>query len=204
MGEEPRITVDEELFLGRLEEQEIFRNALHAVQGPQEEDAPPFIFLLHGEGGMGKSKLARRFRDIAAQEVPFEGSFHVLLVDWELARDRSVALQVGRDAITTETVFDTLHRACIDARWGRQFRAYQNAVKRRQQAEQEVARALDRETGESRYAAVRDLGAAGLARLVRLGLPVLAQPEFREVGVHDVIGVLDLAVPHEVHSARHE
>jgi len=173
MGAEPRITVDEELFLGRLEEQDIFRNALHAVLDPQEEDAPPFIFLLHGEGGMGKSKLARRFRDIAAQEVPFEGGFHVLLVDWELERDRSVTLQVGRDAITTETVFDTLHRACIDARWGRQFRAYQNAVKRRQQAEQEVARALDRETGESRYAAVRDLGAAGLAKLVRLGLPIV-------------------------------
>ena len=173
MSKEPHITVDGELFLGRLDEQDNFRDVLRIVLGPQDEDVPPFIFLLHGEGGMGKSKLARRFRDIVVREAPFEGSFHVLLVDWELERGRNLALQVGRDAITTERVFDALHSACIDAGRGRHFRRYQKAVKQRAQAEQEVARALDRETGESRYAAIRDLGAEGLAKLVRLGLPVV-------------------------------
>jgi len=169
----PRITVDGELFLGRLDEQDIFRHALRAVLGPQDEHAPPFVFLLHGEGGMGKSKLTRRLRDVAAREVPFEGCLHVLLLDWEMERSRNLALQMGRDAVRTEAVFDVLHRACVDAGWGRHFRRYQSAVKRRDQAEQEVARALSRETGESRYAAVRDLGAEGLAKLVRLGLPAV-------------------------------
>lgn len=34
MTTEPRITVDGELFLGRLDEQDIFHNALRAVRGP--------------------------------------------------------------------------------------------------------------------------------------------------------------------------
>ncbi|MEA3341726.1 MAG: tetratricopeptide repeat protein, partial [Chloroflexota bacterium] len=176
MTTEPRITVDGELFLGRLDEQEHFRNALRAVMAPQDDDAPPFIFLLHGEGGIGKSKLTRRFRDIAAREAPFESGFHVLLVDWELKRNRNLALQVGRDAIRTETVFDIIHRACLDQDWGHRFRAYQKAVEQRGNAEQKVARALDRlniETGASRYAELRDLGAAGIAKLVRLGVPAV-------------------------------
>ena len=177
MTTEPRITVDGELFLGRVDEQEHFRDALRTVIAPQDDDAPPFIFLIHGEGGIGKSKLTRRFRDIAAREAPFEGGFHVLLVDWELKRDRNLALQVGREAIRTETVFDAIHHACADEGWGRHLGDYQKAVERRRQAEQQVGRALERETGEGRYAEIRDLGATALAKVVRL-----SQPEIGDTG----------------------
>ncbi|MCP4519495.1 MAG: ATP-binding protein [Delftia sp.] len=51
---------------------------LRTVLAPQDEDAPPFVFLLHGEGGMGKSQLTRRLRDIALQEAPFESALHAL------------------------------------------------------------------------------------------------------------------------------
>lgn len=42
----------------------------------------------------------------------------------------------------------------------------QDRFRQRQQADQQVAQALEREVGESRYAALRDLDAGGLAKLV--------------------------------------
>ncbi len=107
MTDQP-IYVDAELFLGRVEEQEQFRRALHTLLAPPTDDDPPWVFLLYGEGGMGKSKLARRFRDIAQTEAPFESAFHTLLVDWELERDHDLRLQISRDDIRVETVFDIL------------------------------------------------------------------------------------------------
>jgi tetratricopeptide (TPR) repeat protein len=174
---EPRITVDNELFLGRIDEQNRFREVLRTVMKEQYDDAPTFIFLIHGEGGMGKSKLSRRFRDIATREAPFESGFHVLLIDWELKRGRNLALQVGREAIRVETVFDTIHRDCIDEGWGKHFDDYQEAVERSQQAEQQVSQELERETGGGRYAELRDLGATALAKFVRL-----SQPEIGKTG----------------------
>ncbi|HLF25938.1 MAG TPA: tetratricopeptide repeat protein [Anaerolineae bacterium] len=167
-----RILVDDELFLGRLDEQDRFREALRGLLRPAQPDDPPFIFLLYGEGGMGKSKLLRRFRDIAELEAPFEGEFSIRLVDWELERHRRTSLQVSRDAITTEVVFDLLHQAALDAGWSRHLKPYQDAVNRRGEAEKKVAEALSKETGESRYAGVRDLGAEVIAAIVRRGTGV--------------------------------
>ena len=59
MANQP-VYVENELFLGRLDEQDRFREVLRTVLAPQDDDTPPFIFLLHGEGGMGKSQLTRR------------------------------------------------------------------------------------------------------------------------------------------------
>jgi hypothetical protein len=95
-----------------------------------------------------------------------------LLVDWELERSRSLDLQVAREAIRVEDVFDHIHRAAKDNGWGRHFNGYQEAVKLRGQAEDKVVKVLARETGESRYAPVRDLGAEVIAALVRRGAGV--------------------------------
>lgn len=75
MTTEPRIMFDDELFLGRIDEQERFRDVLRTVMAPQDDEAPPFIFLIHGEAGMGKSKLTRRFRDVAVREAVVEVAF---------------------------------------------------------------------------------------------------------------------------------
>jgi tetratricopeptide (TPR) repeat protein len=174
MANQP-VYVENELFLGRLDEQDRFREVLRTVLVPQDDDTPPFIFLIHGVGGMGKSQLTRRLRDIVLYEPPFEGSFHVLMADWEEIRFHTPALRVARDQIQPEDVLAALHRAALDAGWGRHFGAYQKTLEQRKQAEQEVARALDRETSESRHAALRDLGAAALAKLVRAALPVVGQ-----------------------------
>jgi hypothetical protein len=108
MASEP-VYVDDELFLGRIDEQDRFRDVLQVVLAPQQEDVPPFIFLIHGEGGMGKSQLSRRLCDIALYEVPFEGCFHVLRVDWEEIHFHTPVLRVARDQIHPEDVLDALH-----------------------------------------------------------------------------------------------
>lgn len=79
---EDKILVDGELFLGRLEEQNEFRQALRGVLSSELAHKHPYIFLIEGEVGMGKSKLMRRLRDIAARELPFETAVQTMLVDW--------------------------------------------------------------------------------------------------------------------------
>jgi hypothetical protein len=106
----PSVYVDNELFLGRLDEQERFRETLRTVLMARDDDAPPFIFLLHGEGGMGKSQLTRRLYDIATTEPPFERGCQALRVDWELVRNNTPALRVARDQIHPEEVLAALHR----------------------------------------------------------------------------------------------
>lgn len=154
MNDQP-IYVDEEIFLGRIEEQERFREALRTLMVPLRPDDPPWVFLLYGEGGMGKSKLACRFRDIARLEAPFESAFHVLLVDWEIERYRDQRLQIPRHLIRVETVLDILHARARDS-WGSHFREYQKAVKQREATDKKVAEELAREGDESRYRVIRD------------------------------------------------
>ena len=77
-----KILVDGELFLGRLEEQKEFRQALRTVLNSDLSLKHPYIFLIEGDIGMGKSKLMRRLRDIAARELPFETAVQTMLVDW--------------------------------------------------------------------------------------------------------------------------
>jgi len=141
MPSEP-IYVDNALFLGRVEEQKQFRAALTEVLAAPPDENLPYIFLLYGDGGMGKTTLAKRFRDIAQTEPPFEGAFQMLWVDWEDERRRTARLQVGREHISPEVVFDIIHAKAVDARWGGEFGAYQRAVKVRGEAEKKAADAL--------------------------------------------------------------
>ncbi len=162
------IYVDHELFLGRLDEQERFREALHVVLESQDENAAPFIFLLHGEGGMGKSQLTRRLYDIAASEPPFQQNFYPLRIDWELVRNNTPALRLAREQIRPGEVLAALHRTALEQGWGTHFEAYQQVIEQREQAEQEIAKELEQQKEQGQYTLIRDLGPTGLAKLVRL------------------------------------
>jgi tetratricopeptide (TPR) repeat protein len=176
-----RITVDGEPFLGRLEEQERFRDALRDVLQQrglfqrvkdlfkEQEQNLPYVFLLHGEGGMGKTQLSKRLRDIAKREPSFEEKFRILWLDWQNRKERDYRLR-SRDTLSPEIVFEHIYTVFRDAGFGRQFDPYEQAVSQRSKAETKVAQALDRtmEQGD-RYQSLRQLGAKGLAWLVRSG-----------------------------------
>ncbi|MGQ9467931.1 MAG: hypothetical protein ACUVSG_09885, partial [Anaerolineae bacterium] len=72
--------------------------------------------------------------------------------------------------------------------WGRDFDAYQRAVKLRQEAEKKAAAALDPSGERDEFAALRGAGAAAIAKILRTALPIgetgekLAQA-FLEVGI---------------------
>jgi len=167
-----RIYVDKTLFLGRVEEQKQFRAALNEVLAAPPGEDLPYVLLLFGDGGMGKTTLAKRFRDIAQMEQPFEGEFQVLWVDWEDERGRCAALQVGREHISPETVFDVIHANAVMHNWGRHFGAYQDAVKKRGEAEKKAAEALSADGERDDLAALRGASATAVAKVLRLKLPI--------------------------------
>lgn len=170
-----RIYIDNKLFLGRVEEQKQFRAALHEILHPPPDETLPYIFLLYGDGGMGKTMLAKRLSDIARNEPPFEGKFQILWLDWEDERRRSSTLQVGREHIRPETVFDVIHAAAVRMGWGKDFDAYQRAVKMRDEVERKAAAALEPMGERDEFAALRGAGAGALAKVVRTALPMIGE-----------------------------
>lgn len=173
---EKQIRVGENLFLGRLNEQQQFREILRTVALTRTDTNDlPFILLIYGEGGMGKTQLIRRMLDIVTTEPPFERDFDVLFLDWQTKRYNTIALQVPRDQIQPETIFDILHQTVIEKGWGAKFKAYQDTLIKQRDVEQQVAHALDQQKENNQYAAIRDLGASGLSKLVRQFVPFIGQ-----------------------------
>jgi hypothetical protein len=110
------------IFLARTEEQKRFREVLRSLLpnvGWLSKNLPtvvkllpakketvstsPHIFLLYGEGGMGKTSLGRRFCELAGEEFP--DRFQVLRLDWEEAKNEYPSLNVGHESIRPESVF---------------------------------------------------------------------------------------------------
>ena len=84
------------LFLGRVEEQARFRAALAGLrEGGLPDEA--HVVLVFGLGGIGKSKLLRRYAEFAAEDaagVARRGKSGLLVasVDWESERRRRADL----------------------------------------------------------------------------------------------------------------
>ncbi|MGD8586267.1 MAG: tetratricopeptide repeat protein, partial [Chloroflexota bacterium] len=167
------ITVDEKLFVGRVEEQKQFRAALAEVLEPPQKEDLPYVCLLYGDGGAGKTTLAKRFRDIVQQEPPYAGNFQVLWIDWEDERKKFPSLQVGRQQISPESVFKAIHAVAIRNKWGRQFAAYRKALQKREDAAKQVAQAITADNDWDELAILRSLSVDALAKIVRAKLPMI-------------------------------
>ena len=167
------LTVDDKIFVGRVEEQKQFRAALSEVIDPPTREDLPYVCLLYGDGGMGKSTLVRRFCAIAHEEKPFAGSFQILWIDWEDERKKFPALQVAQNQINEETVFGIIHAAAIREKWGRQFAAYLNALKRQEETAQQVQEVLAGDNDWDEMGILRAIGLDALASIIRYRLPII-------------------------------
>ncbi|HEU0175963.1 MAG TPA: tetratricopeptide repeat protein [Blastocatellia bacterium] len=181
------IYVNNHIFLGRVEEQKQFRNVLGEVLNTTDEELP-WVVLLYGDGGMGKTTLAARFRDIAQGEEPFTGAFETLQIDWEELRRRHVSLQANRESITPEAVFDALH-AAIPQDWKRHFNKYQEAVKLRAEAEKKASEAMSVAGERDSLSELRGLGAGALAKLARQGFPLIGETGEKITKVLSEVGI---------------
>lgn len=171
---QPQNLVGSPLFLGRIEEQKQFRSALTELLYDSESIGSPHIFLIFGDGGLGKTALAQQFYKLAMVERPFKGNFQSLWIDWEYERRRGVSgLQVGREHINAETVFQVIHQSALDQDLGKYFSDYKNAEKQKQIAETVVNEAMASSSDEDEFAQLRTLGAGAIAKVVRLFVPVV-------------------------------
>ncbi len=181
------IYVNKHIFLGRVEEQKQFRNVLGEMLNTSDEKLP-WVVLLYGDGGMGKTTLASRFRDIANSEEPFAGAFESLWIDWEESRRRHVALQSDREHVAPEAAFDAFH-AAIPQDWKRHFNKYQEAVKLRGEAEKKAAEAMASAGERDSLSELRGLGAAVLAKLARQSAPIIGEKGEKAVKALSELGI---------------
>ncbi|MBK8432005.1 MAG: ATP-binding protein [Chloroflexi bacterium] len=132
-------TPNGQLFVGRVTEQEDMRYALRDMLQPNRDDETlPAIFLLYGDGGIGKTSLSQRFEAIASEEEPFAGAFQILRVDWEEQRRRVPALQVAREQISPDTVLELFYKQAAKE-WGdKAFTQYQQVKAQLHEVEQEA------------------------------------------------------------------
>jgi hypothetical protein len=168
----PPILVNNQPFFGRVEEQKQFRMALRELREPPRDETLPYIFLLYGAGGIGKSTLARRYRDIALGERPFKGKIQCFWLDWEDERWLHSRLRVGREHIGAEALFDTLHTVGVRLGWGEHFERYQAAFTGRKEVERQAAAVLAVRDERDDLAALRDASSSALAKVIRAALPV--------------------------------
>ena len=165
-----------EPFLARTEEQDKFKQVLDLLLPPVQTQADkPFVYLLYGEGGMGKTRLTQRLREITETWQPYQGEFNVLFIDWEVERDNHPDLQVGHDSIHPEAVLNVIHDAFDQRGWGRHFQRYRETAETLKKAEVTIEKELQSKPENELYAQLRRIGSKPIATLIRKNIPVVGE-----------------------------
>ncbi len=163
------------LFIGRTAEQQQFRATLRNKLRQRTE---PDIFVVQGNGGMGKTTLARRFVEIATTEKPFKDKFQLLWIDWEDADRKFPALKRGR-TVDPVGMFQVIRAAASRNKWGKQFKLYQKTVKDQAEADRQVMSAIMARSAEStgEFGLLQAATADVIAGVVRSRVPLPRQSQ---------------------------
>jgi len=142
-----QITLDDlppatRVFIGRADETEEFRHALSVLVQPDDSayshQTTRKVFLIRGEGGMGKSTLLRRYADMCETR---KDELFWIYIDWDKT---DIDAQRG-----TVKMIDLLTDR-IQTKYQRQFVNYQTAQLRRARVQKEVDRLRLEFKGNSR------------------------------------------------------
>ncbi len=195
----------QEIFIGRRQEQNQFRQALHPFQQSwvarnlptamklmgktASQPEKPAIFLFYGEGGMGKTTLVKELKRIAEEE-PFEAQksspnqFQTLYLDWELHKT-DPEIVAGHDQLQSEGLLAVFHKVLKDNAQFGEVKAFTRLLAVVQGLEQKVDAQLKQppQPGqESLKQEVLDLGAKSLAWVVRTAAATQTGPVATALG----------------------
>ncbi len=163
------------LFIGRSAEQQQFRETL---SNKLRQRGEPEIFIVQGNGGMGKTTLARRFAEIATNEKPFRDKVQLLWIDWEDADRKFPALKRGHD-VDPVGLFQVIRAAASRNKWGKQFKLYHKTIKDQADADRQVMSAIMARSAEStdEFSLLQAATADVIAGVVRSRLPLPRQSQ---------------------------
>jgi tetratricopeptide (TPR) repeat protein len=185
-----QIKISDNLFVGRIEEQKIFRNALlDLMRKDSINETFPYVFMLSGMDGMGKTGLARRFQKMALEENPFKARFKGLWLDWEKERRNNLDLLIDSDFAKAETIFDIVYNVLIRNEWGENSKNYLEVKQNIRNTEREVSRILGSLLNRDDYLVLRTVSVNDLADLVRLAVPLINNKNERIVASFSDLGI---------------
>jgi tetratricopeptide (TPR) repeat protein len=172
------------IFLARTEEQKRFREVLRSLQPnvgwfakifptvaklssakKEAVSTSPHIFLLYGEGGMGKTSLGQRFCELAREEFP--QCFQVLTLDWEKEKEKYPSLDIGHDEIRPESVLEVIYLKVSKGDEG-YFEKYRQVGEKLKKIEEKVDKEFKVQQGKgAEYAPILQKGLRVVLGLLR-------------------------------------
>ena len=151
------------VFIGRSKERLDFNRKLDDLLDSGLEK--PYVTLLYGNGGIGKTTLCRKMMELEPVEVPpYPDSFQHVYIDWQeahLVHDRIRVM----DAVTPDAMLDALHKEIIVAQpnWKSSFKGFEKINEKTIQVEAKLLK-LAKKDGKF-GAVIHYLSKAGLAGL---------------------------------------
>ncbi|MEM9400718.1 MAG: tetratricopeptide repeat protein, partial [Verrucomicrobiota bacterium] len=169
------------LFVGREQEQRRFREIIKQITESRQKPKLPNVILVWGQGGIGKSSVCRKLRDISEQEFP---SVNCLFMDWEDYTRIVPGLSENREAMSGERMLRIFSRELKDVfNWNQLVQEYDRLHKERDNLNSKGRDFY--ETSPELKKAVTELVKAGTISLLGGWLPAqVAQPgsDFLESG----------------------
>lgn len=162
----------DEIFLARSDEVDRLRGVLRQVLDAPAQPGRSFLVLVHGQGGIGKSTLLKRYRRIARGEVSsdrgFRGRFLLAKLNWEELR-RAAPSRYPPGGPPLWIVLHDIYRAVIegaDAAGGSMPKQASKAFERFREL---AAAAKDAQVAAEQGTPVVDIAEMAVGQLASLG-----------------------------------